>query len=82
MKREEIEEKLCEIIKEILEEQETSSVTCEDTLSEIGLNSIHFISIIVQSEVEFDIEFEDDFLSLDKFTNVSSIVDYILQLRC
>lgn len=71
-------EKLCEIIRETLSnEQKQNFVTCEQTLSEIGIYSIQFITIIVQAEIEFDFEFEDDFLSVDKFTDVNSIADYI-----
>lgn len=70
--------KLCEIIREVLlDEQDVKIVTCKQVLSEIGINSVHFIAIIVRAEIEFDIEFEDDFLSIDKFTDVDSIADYI-----
>lgn len=84
MNKEEIVQKLCGIIRDILEDQEqdTNLVTCEQPLSDIGINSIHFISIIVRAEVEFDIEFEDDFLNSDKFADINSIADYILQLKC
>ncbi len=83
MSKEKIAEKLCEIIKEILkdQEQDTNLVTCERPLNEIGINSIYFISLVVQSEVEFEVEFEDDFLDLDNFTDINSIADYILQLK-
>ena len=82
MKREEIAEKLCDIIREVIEENEevNEKISSDKTLREIGINSVQFISIIVKSEMEFDIEFDDDLLNSDRFSSIESIVDYIEQI--
>ena len=83
MDREKITLKLCDIIKNVLEENdcEQGPVSGIQTLSELGVNSVQFISIIVQSEMEFDIEFDDELLDADKFSSIDSIIDYIEQKR-
>ena len=50
-------------------------------LSEIGVNSITFIKIIVTIEETFDIEFEDDYLDYEQFDTIQDVCDYIAQLK-
>ncbi len=48
-----------------------------DSLAEIGLDSISFIRIIVAIEQEFDIEFDEVALDFSKFTSLDSLCKYI-----
>ncbi|WP_041700147.1 acyl carrier protein [Clostridium sp. BNL1100] len=52
----------------------------EDNLSEVGINSIKFIEIVVELEKEFDVEFDDDELDFRSFTTITSICDYLESL--
>ena len=45
-----------------------------DNLIESGLNAIAFIRLIVGVETEYDIEFDDDFLNLERYTSISEAV--------
>jgi acyl carrier protein len=47
----------------------------------MGYNSLNFIELVVKSEVEFEIEFNDDDLDYHKFNTVKDFVDYIEFLR-
>jgi acyl carrier protein len=45
--------------------------------TELGLNSITFIKLIAKIEEEFGFEFPDEDLSIEKFKDFSSLVEYI-----
>ncbi len=49
-------------------------------LSELSIDSLEYIKIVVQIENTFDIEFDDEALVLEKFTNVDDICAYINEL--
>ncbi|MBU5317319.1 acyl carrier protein [Clostridium bornimense] len=46
-------------------------------LSELGINSINFVKIVVMLEKFFHFEFKDEDLNYEKFDYVSSICKYI-----
>lgn len=46
-------------------------------LSELGLNSLLFIKIVVRLEVEFDVDFEDESMDITTFIFMNDIVKYI-----
>ena len=72
-------ERVIKIVAESLSNEEVQTVLLETTLEELNVNSIEFIKIIVGLEDEFNTEFEDEMLLFESFTDISSIVDYILQ---
>ena len=51
-----------------------------DNLVKSGMNSIIFISLVVQLEQAFGIEFNDDFLDYSKLTSLDQIVGYVDEL--
>ncbi len=53
-------------------------IKIENSLSDYIKDSINFIKIIVAIETLFDIEFTDDDLETDNFTDVKSLVDHVL----
>lgn len=48
-----------------------------DDLTEVGLNSLSFIKLIVEIENGFGIEFEDEDLDHSRFMTLTSLCDYI-----
>lgn len=80
MKREEIIEKIKEIIRATLKgELDTTEIT-ETTLlvDEVGINSIAAIEILVRIENEFEIEIDDEDLSVELIRTIATLADYIL----
>ena len=53
------------------------SVRIDEPLSEINLDSINFVKLVIALETEFDFEFDDDKLLISEFPTVSSLVDYV-----
>lgn len=73
-----IEQKIRQIIKENIE----ISIPLQDfwmdfEFIDIGINSITFIKIIIDIENEFNIEFSDEDLDYNKFSNLGSLVLYV-----
>ena len=48
-----------------------------DLINDLGMDSITFISMVVEIEARFNIEVPDDFLLMDYFINVDAIVKII-----
>ncbi|MFF2908932.1 acyl carrier protein [Paenibacillus sp. NPDC057934] len=76
-----IKSKVLSIIKETLNESNIvpAAIQINDKLSDIGINSLSFIKIIVLLEEEFSIEFNDEQLDVISFESVENLCDYIIQ---
>lgn len=72
---ESIEDKICTILKSLVKND--SVITSESVVSSLGLNSLDFINFVVMIETEYDIEFEDNFLSQEKFETVYDVIKYV-----
>ena len=51
----------------------------DDSMSFLNISSIQFINLVVELEAFFNIEFDDEFLSFDKFLSFTSICKYIIK---
>lgn len=52
-------------------------IDLQSKFSELLLDSIQFITIIVEVETKYDIEFEDEYMIYNKFLNIKEFVDYV-----
>ena len=72
-----IAEKIVEIIKshseKDLQQENVLDLSFEDGI----VNSLEFVSIVIELETEFDIEFDDDMLLISSYENIGQLVDYI-----
>lgn len=46
-------------------------------LSAMGINSLKFIKIVIAIEEEFDIEFDDEYMSNEAFITLGDLMNYI-----
>lgn len=66
------------ILNEILKNVEVDGeISVDLELEAIGINSISYMTIIVNLEDEFMIEFDDDKLKYDVFKTVRELIDYV-----
>ena len=82
MKREEIFQKLKELIKLANTTNPESIESCSeesDLRGDLGLTSIGVLYLAISIEQTFDIRFED--ASFDNFTKVKDVVDYIYNYK-
>lgn len=80
MAREEIKEKLKEVLKMAMGETADTLIKCseEDRLNEdLGLNSVGILYVVVAIEEFFDIQFQG--VGFGDFKTVKDVVDYIEQ---
>lgn len=68
-----IKEALVNILKRILEDDEIEISNYDEKLSHLGLDSLSFISFIVEIEEEFNIELPNELLSLYDLENINKI---------
>lgn len=70
-----------EILDILCKELKVESSTCiseDTTFSDLGIESVSFIRLIVALEENFNFEFEDDMLMADVYPTVYSLVSYII----
>jgi acyl carrier protein len=80
MNKNEIKEKVLEVISAALVGRvEVSEIEdCNNIVDAFNVNSIEGIEIIVRLENEFDIEVDDDDLSVEFISSIDKIADYIM----
>jgi acyl carrier protein len=72
-----IAEKILKIINKKLMENGNFPAKAEDSLNQLGVNSILFINIIVDIENVFGFEFENDVLVQTAFPKIQTMIDYV-----
>lgn len=72
-----IAEKVVEIIKSHCEEDFSLENVLGLSFDTGIVNSLEFVSIVIDLELEFDIEFDDDMLLISSYENIGQLVDYI-----
>ncbi|KGE19739.1 acyl carrier protein [Paenibacillus wynnii] len=53
----------------------------EELLTNLGLDSLNFIDLLVQVEEEFSVTFDDAFLQLGEFDTIGKIVGMLNRVR-
>lgn len=82
MRREEIIQKLREIIRDNLKlDCDPEDIKGTDLIAELGINSVDALEILVWVETVFDITIEDDDLSIDIMETLDHLADYIERKR-
>ena len=82
MNREEIKERLIELCGEIFRDEgiDFGLIKYVDFYNDLGMDSISFISMIVEIEACFDITIPDDMLLMENFRNVTDVVHIVFDL--
>lgn len=68
-----IENKILDIIKEVVPDLTLDNMTEELTFEEVGINSINFIAIVISLEEHFDIEITDELLIMENMNTIKKI---------
>ncbi len=74
-----ISDRVMEIIMYYVSDENKMKFTIDDPMASFGINSVDFIKIIVAIETEYDFEFLDEDLAMDRFHAVRDLSDYVLQ---
>lgn len=79
MTTETIKQEVIELISDLFKDKgfDIDIIEYVDLVDDLGMDSIIFISIIVELEDHFDIEVPDDMLLLDNFRYVDDIVSIV-----
>lgn len=81
MTTETIKQEVIELLSELFKDKgfDIDIIECVDLIDDLGMDSITFISIVVEVEAHFGIEVPDDMLLLEYFKRVDDIVSVIEQ---
>ena len=83
MNREEIKQRLIDMLQELFPEAVIDKDMLEyvDLIDDLGMESITFVSVVVEVEDLFGITIPDDVLLLDYFRNVNGILKIIEDIK-
>lgn len=56
------------------------SIDCVDFINDLGMDSIMFITLVVEIETRFDITIPDHLLSMEHFNTIDAAVDIVSKL--
>ena len=81
MNRDEIKEKLISLCAEIFKDSNVDTDLLEyvDFADDLGMDSITFITLIVELEATFDITVPDDLLLMDNFKNMDDVIKVVAE---
>lgn len=79
MNTENIKNELIELMSTLFDEKcfDSDIIEYVDLIDDLGMDSMTFISLIIEIESKFNIEVPDDFLLMDYFKNVNDILKII-----
>ena len=79
MNREEIKEKLIALCADIFQNSgvDTNLLEYVDFSDDLGMDSITFITLIVEIEASFEITVPDDSLLMDNFKNLDDVIQVV-----
>lgn len=82
MEKNEIKAKIIGIMSNLFQNSDVDTDVLEyvDLIDDLGMDSVNFISLIIELEAEFDIQIQDDQLLMDKFREYSSIYSIVEEL--
>ena len=80
MSREEIKEKLITLCAEIFENSgvDTDLLEYVDFEDDLGMDSLTFITLLVEVEAAFGITIPDDLLLMDNFKNMGDVIQIVV----
>ncbi len=86
MERNDIKEKIIDILDRLFSDAGVDRDILEyvDLIDDLGMDSINFISLIIELESTFDIQIPDDWLLMEKLQNytlIYSAVEELLQIK-
>lgn len=71
-------EKMIEIITEILEIEVADDFTIH---TELNIDSINFVRIIITIEDSFDVEFDEMDLNIEAFKTINDFIEYVNKIK-
>ena len=82
MEKSEIKVKILEILSNLFQNTgiDTDVLEFVDLIDDLGMDSVNFISLIVELEAEFDIQIPDEWFFVDKFRECSLILSAVEEL--
>ena len=82
MEKNEIKAKIIGIMSNLFQNSDVDTDVLEyvDLIDDLGIDSVNFISLIIELEAEFDIQIPNDQLLMDKFREYSSIYSIVDEL--
>ena len=79
MNKEEIENKICEILKKHCRYNADNIAVDKDLRENYGVDSIILVELLVEIEADLGVTFDSEMLSYEYFSTVASLVDYVYE---
>lgn len=82
MDKNNIKVRILEILSNLFQSSEIDADVLEyvDLIDDLGMDSVSFISLIIEIEAEFDVQIPDEWLVFDKFRDCSLILSAVEEL--
>ena len=75
----EIEKRILNLMEEILD-LESNTVLVNQTFDDLGLDSVQFVRLAIQCELEYNIKIDETMLENSEYPNIDFFIEYIYRL--
>ncbi len=79
MGREEIEQRVIDVVKKHCQFQADKIETDKDLRDNYGIDSILLVDLLIEIEMDFDISIDGNLLTYDNFSTVKEIAEFVMK---
>ena len=77
MEKNEIKERVIKILSDIFQEVDADIIEYADLIDDLGMDSMTYVTVLIETETDFNIEVPDEALLMENFGNADLITDIL-----
>lgn len=77
MEKNEIKERVIKILSDIFQEVDADIIEYADLIDDLGMDSMTYVTVLIETETDFNIEVPDEALLMENFRNADLITDIL-----
>ena len=84
MEKNEIKERVIKILSDIFQEVDADIIEYADLIDDLGMDSMTYVTVLIETETDFNIEVPDEALLMENFRNsdlITDILDRVINIQ-
>ncbi len=77
MEKNEIKERVIKILSDIFQDVDADIIEYADLIDDLGMDSMTYVTVLIETETDFNIEVPDEALLMENFRNADLITDIL-----
>ena len=77
MEKNEIKDRVIKMLSDIFRDVDTDIIEYADLIDDLGMDSMTYVTVLIETETDFNIEVPDEALLMENFRNADLITDIL-----